>query len=84
MNIQEVYEHAEKMLARKTNTMTKIKLKCWIYHSESRVKNGNEPFPFTNSLGKDFYIEYVNAGFIDCSDIGGRDKAIEAINIWFS
>ena len=76
----------EKMLSTKTNTMVKIKIKCWQWHSKSRIKNGNEPFTFENynhSLGKQTYLDYIEMGFIDCDDLGGKDKAVEAVNHWF-
>lgn len=86
MTIEEVNEVANNMLTRRTNDMTKIQCKCWVYHSKSRIKNGNEPFTFSNyihGLGKDFYLEYINFGFIDCHDIGGKEKAIEIVEKWF-
>lgn len=86
MTIDEVLETAGNMLSRRTNDMTKIQCKCWVYHSKSRVKNGNEPFKFNDyihGLGKDFYLEYIKFNFIDCDDIGGKDKAVAIVNRWF-
>lgn len=86
MSMDEVNKIASAMLARRTNSMTKIQCKCWVYHSESRIKNNNEPFTFSNyihRLGKDFYLEYIGFGFIDCDDIGGKEKAIEVVENWF-
>jgi hypothetical protein len=86
MDIKDVYKTVDTLLSRKTNDMTKIKIKCWVYHSKSRLKNGNEPFEFNDyihGLGKDFYLEYIDFGFIDCDDLGGKDKAIEVVKKWF-
>lgn len=86
MTINEVDETVAKMLQSKTNTMMKIKIKCWEYHSKSRIKNGNEPYTFNeynHAQGKQLYLDYIDYNFIDCDDIGGKDKAIEAVNHWF-
>lgn len=82
----EVDQVADEMLLSRTNTMTKLKIKCWQWHSKSRLKNGNEPFTFneySHVLGKQTYLDYIEIGLIDCNDIGGKDKAIEAVNHWF-
>jgi hypothetical protein len=87
MSINEVREIAENMLSSKTNDMTKIKIKCWLYHSESRTKNNNEPFTFDNyshALGKQTYLDYIKFNLIDCNEIGGNEKAIQVVENWFS
>lgn len=87
MLISDVQEEARSVLLSKTNDMTKIKIRCWLYHSESRAKNCNEPFTFKNyarSLGKKDYLDYIHYGLIDCQDIGGKEKAIQVVERWFS
>ena len=34
------------------NKMTKIMLKCWLNHAESRNRNNNKPFTFDNYTEK--------------------------------
>lgn len=48
MSIESVRKYAFQILSSRVNDMTKIEVKCWLYHSESRIKNGNEPFTFDN------------------------------------
>lgn len=87
MTIDTVYQTVYYKLSRNINSMTKIQLKCWVYHSESRVKNGNDPFKFDDyihRLGKDFYLDYIHFDFIDCEEFGGKDNAIEIVNRWFA
>lgn len=87
LTIQSVREEFEQMNnGRHINDMTKIKLKCWLYHSESRNKNGNPPFLFSNyvhALGKQTYLEYIQFGLINCDDLGGKEKAKEVVENWF-
>lgn len=86
MTFEEVEETAKQMLYQRTNDMTKIKIKCWSYHSKSRIKNGNEPYSFvefSHNLGKQTYLDYIEYNLIDCSDIGGKESAIQVIEIWF-
>jgi hypothetical protein len=59
--------------------MTKIQLKAWKNHSESRHKNNNKPFTFDNyttHLRDKDCLEQVKLDIIDCSDIGGKDTVI--------
>lgn len=87
MTIEEVRQQAEEMLSRRMNDYSKIEVKCWVYHSESRVRNGNPPFTFKNyshCLGKDVPLDYIKWDLIDVSDIGGKEKAIEVVNRWYS
>lgn len=89
LTIEDVRKRAEGMLSnrRRINDMTVIKVKCWLYHSESRHKNGNEPFSFDNyvhHLGKETYLSHIEFDMIDCSDIGGKKRAIEIVNRWYS
>lgn len=87
MSIEKVRQQAEEMLSHRMNDYSKIKVKCWAYHSESRIRNGNEPFTFENyshCLGKDVPLDYIKWDLIDVSDIGGKEKAIEVVNRWYS
>lgn len=87
MSINEVHEIAQRMLSRRVNEMTKIEVKCWVYHSESRIKNNNEPFRFddySHCLGKQTYLDYIKYNLIDCSDIGGKENAINTVEKWFA
>ena len=86
MTIERVYETVNQMLSRRTNEMTKIQCKCWVYHSESRAKNGNEPFEFSNyirGLDKHFYLDYIKYNFINCDDLGGKEKVVAVVERWF-
>ncbi|MEC4565380.1 hypothetical protein L8C07_05435 [Paenibacillus sp. CMAA1739] len=59
--------------------LTKVVLKCWLSHSESRNKNNNYPFSFenyTNHLSVRDYIEQIELDMIDCEDIGGKDTIL--------
>jgi len=69
------------------NEMTKIKLKCWLQHSQSRVNNNNPPFEFetiARVLCKNDYLDRINYGMIDCNDLGGKEMAIEIVERWYS
>ena len=60
--------------------LTKIQLKAWLHHSESRTKNGNEPFTFENysrHLRDADCLEQVKLNMIDCDDIGGKEEVIK-------
>lgn len=60
--------------------MTKIMLKAWSFHSESRHKNGNQPFTFdnyTHHMRDKDYLEQVELNIIDCEDIGGKEETIK-------
>ncbi|PLS19001.1 hypothetical protein CVD28_00950 [Bacillus sp. M6-12] len=88
ITIESVRESYQEMYNEgRINDMTKIKLKCWLYHSESRNKNGNPPFLFENyvhALGKETYLDYIKFGLINCDDIGGKEKANEIVMNWFA
>ncbi|OPH61780.1 hypothetical protein BC351_00640 [Paenibacillus ferrarius] len=62
--------------------LTKLMLKCWINHSESRNRNGNMPFTFenyNNCMNDRFYLEQVELNIIDCSDIGGKEEILQLL-----
>lgn len=87
MSLTEVKTMAERMLATRMNDMAKIKVKCWLFHSESRAQNNNEPFTFENhsrSLGKEDYLRHIHGDLIDCQDIGGKEKATQVVEKWFA
>lgn len=86
LTVEEIHNVANRMLSRNLNDMMKIQMKCWVYHSVNRIKNGNEPFTLDNfnyKLGMDTFLDYINLGLIDCDDLGGKEKAIEVIKKWF-
>lgn len=89
LTIEDVRKDVEKLLAasNRVNDMTKIRAKCWLYHSESRTKNGNQPFTFntyTHHLNKQIYLCYIEHDLIDCTDLGGKEKAIKIVEKWYS
>lgn len=62
------------------HTLTKLELKCWINHSESRHRNNNPPFTFNNyirHMGIREVLEQVELDMINCDDLGGKDTIIE-------
>lgn len=70
----------ESFYKEESNILIKIKLKCWINHSESRHKNNNYPFSYGNYsmfLKEIDMLLQVNYDMIDCSDIGGKEYVIE-------
>lgn len=82
-----VHSKASQMLESKTSILTKLQVKCWVYHSESRVKNGHEPFSlfaFSHDLPKSFYVDYITLGLISCDDIGGKDHVLSYLEDWFN
>ena len=87
MSIEEVYKQAKEMLSDKMCDMSKIEVKCWVYHSESRVRNGNPPFTFENyshCLGSSVPLDYIKFDLIDVSDLGGKEAATEIVKRWYS
>lgn len=63
----------------------KIKLKCWLYYSECRSEGNKMTIPFNEyvkMVGLTEYLEYVRKYIVDCSDIGGVDKA--SYVLWLS
>ena len=86
MIIENVRKYAMEILSSRVNDMTKIEVKCWLYHSESRIKNGNEPFTFDNyshCLGVAVLLDHIKFDLIDVTDLGGKDKAIEIVKRWY-
>ena len=72
-----------KLLYKKSNIYTKIALKAWLNHSESRHRNNNPPYTFENydrHMNYYFYIEQIELGMINCDDIGGKEFAINYLN----
>lgn len=87
MNIESVKKSADAMLSSRMNDMSKIEVKCWVYHSESRVRNGNEPFTFENyshCLGATVPIDYIKYDLINVEDLGGKENAIEIVKRWYN
>ena len=86
--IETVREKYEEMYnIRKANPIYKLELKAWLYHSESRHKNGNPPFRFehyTHALGKQTLLDYIEFNLIDCDDLGGKEKAKQIVINYYS
>lgn len=86
LTIEQVREQFQTMYSKRNNDMGKIRLKAWLYHSESRHKNGNPPFTFSNYTHADdkhMYLDHIRFDLIDCTDIGGKEKAAETVEKWF-
>jgi hypothetical protein len=71
----------------RVNPITKVKLKCWINHSESRHRNNHEPYTFNtyqHCMRTCDLVEQINLNMIDISDLfdGDKDKLIEYIKCW--
>jgi hypothetical protein len=63
----------------KGSIFSKVKLKCWLQHSESRHRNGNMPFTlsnYANHMNNDLYLEHVLLDLIDCLDLGGKEAVV--------
>lgn len=62
-----------------SNEITKLKMKCWLNHSESRHKNSNKPFTFLNYIShiriRDI-LDHIKLDMIDCEDLGGKEYCI--------
>ena len=86
LTVEDVYEAEKRLLSRRLNDMAKIQVKCWVYHSVSRIKNGNEPFTLDNfnyKLGMGTFLDYINSDLINCEDLGGKEKACKIVQDWF-
>lgn len=87
VTIEQVRESYQRRTSRRTNDMEKIRLKCWLYHSESRHKNGNPPFRYENytcAEDKFLYLNHIQFDLIDCEEFGGKEKATEIVEKWFA
>jgi hypothetical protein len=63
-----------------SHTLTKIMLKAWMNHSESRTKNNNPPFTFNNyvnHMSEVDYLEQVKLNIINVDDLGGKEEVIK-------
>lgn len=87
LEIEKIESDVAEMLANKRlNNISKIEAKCWLYHSKSRLKNGNQPFTFQNysrNLGHHVPLEYIKYGLIDVSDLGGQEMATNIVKKWY-
>lgn len=86
LTIEKVRKQFKDAYNKRNNAMGKIRLKAWLYHAESRHRNGNPPFSFSNYTHADdkhMYLDYIRFDLIDCSDIGGKEKANEVVEKWF-
>lgn len=69
------------------NTLKKIQLKCWYYYAEGRFQGGKGALRFSEYKKRMTHLDYlmlVKSYLIDCSDIGGVDRAIEVLTMWYN
>lgn len=84
--IESIEKFAEALLKTRSNDMYKLEVRAWVYHSKSRIKNGNEPFPFTPyRYSGVVLLDYIRFGFINVSDIGdgSTEYAMSVVQKWF-
>lgn len=79
-SIEEVRKSYEEMLNYEPISLYEIvELRAWLAHSESRHRNKNKPFSYSNytrHMSVDFYIEQVKLGIVDVSDLGGKEAVL--------
>lgn len=71
-----------RILYDRSSLRNKLVLKCWMYHSESRNRNGNLPFDYYNytmHLRNCDIKEQIELKMIDCEDIGGVEVALKVL-----
>lgn len=64
--------------------LDKIQMKCWLNHSESRHKNNNKPFTFSNYINHmriSDYSQQVQLGMINVDDLGGKDRVLALLTL---
>lgn len=86
VTIEQVRTMYEDMYSKARHDLIKIQLKAWLYHAESRHKNGNPPFTFSNythAAGIHPYVDYIRFGLIDCEDIGGKEAAEQLVKNYY-
>jgi hypothetical protein len=62
-----------------SHMLTRIMMKAWLNHSESRTKNGNPPFTFNNYvryMNDADYLEQVKLNVFNVDDIGGKEEVV--------
>jgi hypothetical protein len=78
--IEEVKEIYDRLYNSRINLYSKIELKAWLYHSESRVRNNHPPFDlniYSHTMRALDLLDQVKVDMIDCSDLGGKEAVIE-------
>ena len=63
-----------------SHMMSRIMMKAWLNHSESRTKNGNPPFTFNNyvrHMDEADYLEQVMLNVFKVDDIGGKEEIVK-------
>lgn len=86
LTMVEVSQEVQEIQESNCHPMTKITAKCWEYHSQSRLNNGNPPFTFSNyenALDKSSYLSHIEFGLIDYSTIGSKEEVVRIIENWF-
>lgn len=67
----------------KSSSLTKLKLKCWVYYAECVESGGRYAVSFDKFSSKVSYLDItsmVKGYLIDCSDFGGVNNAMEILN----
>jgi hypothetical protein len=85
VSLEEAKETIESNYA-KANTVTKIKLKCWLYYCESRNEGGKNGIPFntySKMMDYDHYYLMVKGCTIDVSDLGGQAESLKSLSAYF-
>lgn len=91
MNVKNLKEVLNKDFEKRYNKknihlIDKIILKCWLYHSLSRLDSRNEYFNYLNYQQKvnyDVCTIYINQNYIDVSDLGGKESALNEVEKYF-
>lgn len=68
---------------KKSDTLNKIKLKCWFYYCECMQSGGRLAIPFTEYkkvMTCTNYMEMVKGYLVDCTDIGGQERALRVLS----
>lgn len=87
LTMEQVTKYTQGILVDRCNLITKIKAKCWAYHSQSRIKNGNEPFSFdiySRVIDAQSILSYIEYDNIEVDDLGGKAEVISAVKKWYS
>ena len=71
----------KRMISKKSiSLLTKVELKAWLIHSESRHKKGHLPFTFkkyTRHMTIQLYIDQVTSNVLDVSEFGEKDTVLD-------
>lgn len=77
--VKDMYQHV--------NSITKVKLKSWLYYAEGRHEGGKKAVRFTeydNTMNHSEYHRLVSSRCVICDDIGSVEKVKEIISAHYS